>query len=164
MITQSELKTILRYDEKSGIFYWLPRSSWNRSDLVGKSAGTKYYDGYIRIWVGTDRYFAHRLAWLYVHGIMPKLQIDHINRCRDDNRIANLREATRSQNKYNSKIPSHNKSGFKGVILRPSGKWEAFIKHECKRKFLGLFDTRKSAAMAYAVASRNLHKEFSNIT
>jgi hypothetical protein len=46
-------------------------------------------------------YKAARLAWLYIHGESPENQIDHINRVRDDNRLANLKDVTSSENNNN---------------------------------------------------------------
>ena len=55
-------------------------------------AGSVHSTGYVRIGIDGRKYTSHRLAWLYVHGVWPSDQIDHINRNRSDNRIANLRE------------------------------------------------------------------------
>jgi hypothetical protein len=57
----------------------------------------------------------HRAVYLYHHGHLPE-QVDHINRVPCDNRIANLRAASASQNVANARRPSHNTTGFKGVI------------------------------------------------
>lgn len=71
----------------------------NKQPAVG--AGTKNSAGYRVISLFGKRYPEHRLAWFYVHGEMPKHEIDHINQIRDDNRISNLRQVTRSENQRN---------------------------------------------------------------
>jgi hypothetical protein len=60
-------------------------------------------------------YREHRLAWLYMTGEWPTHEIDHINGDRVDNRFCNLREATASENRWNSRKRVNNTSGYKGV-------------------------------------------------
>ncbi|MDD0156969.1 HNH endonuclease signature motif containing protein, partial [Shigella flexneri] len=67
---------------------------------VGKVAGTISY-GYNAINIDGVRYFAHRLAWLYVYGEWPKQEIDHIDRNRRNNAISNLRDVSRVVNALN---------------------------------------------------------------
>ena len=71
--------------------------------------------GYWDIGLDDKRFYAHQLAWLYVHGVWPKAEIDHINMDRADNRLVNLREATKAQNNFRRKLQSNNKSGRTGV-------------------------------------------------
>ncbi len=96
--------------------------------------------GYLAIGVDGTRYRAHRLAWLYVHGVYPN-QIDHENHVRHDNRIINLRETDSTGNSRNQSKPIHNTSGVVGVSLsnrigRDETRWEVRI---CG-KFLGYFE------------------------
>jgi hypothetical protein len=85
--------------------------------------------GYITIRVIYKSYLAHRLAWLYVHGEWPENLIDHINNNRSDNRICNLRKATKTENNRNTLRGSKNKSGVKSVFwkenLQPCNYWIA---------------------------------------
>lgn len=78
--------------------------------------------GYVQIKISGKLYHAHRLAWLYVYGYMPEKEIDHINRIRDDNRIANLREATSQLNSLNTGIYKNNTSGSKGIYYNKRAK------------------------------------------
>lgn len=90
---------------------------------------------------------------------------DHINGNPLDNRRANLRLATRSQNNMNRKKSSRNKSGFKGVSLhKQNGKWVARIGKDGKYKHLGLFNTPEEAYAAYCEAAKDKdwHGEFAN--
>jgi hypothetical protein len=81
---------------------------------------------------------------------------------RADNRWANLRMATRAQNKANTRPCAANTSGVKGVHWHKSAhKWRARIKVNGKRRHLGFFCTPESAAAAYAAAAEKYFGEFS---
>jgi hypothetical protein len=87
-LTAERLREQLRYDAETGVFTRRVGSGHARA---GDMAGTVHSTGYVRISIDGGKYTAHHLAWLYVHGVWP-YQIEHINRKRSDNRIANLRE------------------------------------------------------------------------
>jgi hypothetical protein len=159
MITQIELKQVLDYDPITGLFTWKIANS--RRVKVGAVAGCLKVHGYISIDINNKRYYAHRLAFLYMTGKFPENKIDHINIIRNDNRWENLREANNNQNAHNSSRPSHNTSGFKGVSKnKATGRYEAHIKINNKKKFLGLYDTVEEAFNQRNRAALNLHKEF----
>ncbi|WP_054442372.1 HNH endonuclease signature motif containing protein, partial [Enterobacter cloacae] len=111
-INQSTLKELLSYDEKTGVFTWIKK---RQNVVVGRVAGHIDRLGYERITISGKIYLSHRLAWLYVHGYLPEKEIDHINRIRNDNRIANLREATSQLNSLNTGMYKNNTSGSKGI-------------------------------------------------
>jgi hypothetical protein len=113
MITQKQLKELLSYDSNTGVFTWIKKTS-NRAP-VGNVAGYLNHDGYVYIKINNKIYSAHRLAWLFTNKAYPENMIDHINGNRSDNRICNLREATRVENAYNQKKQKNNTSGVKGV-------------------------------------------------
>src|SRR3990167_96560 len=76
--------------------------------------------------------------------------VDHINRNKLDDRPENLRIANKMQNAINSKIPSTNTSGYKGVSFYGRDKnWESYIKYKQKRIFLGRYKTKNEAAIKY---------------
>jgi len=158
MLTAERLHDLLNYDPLTGIFYWRV----NRSNIkAGSVAGHPTLRGYITIRIDHLPYQAHRLAWLYTYGSWPTDQIDHANRIKTDNRIANLREASRSENLRNSARRSDNTSGFKGVSWFPKAqKWGALIAINNHRIFLGLYDTREAAAAARREAADRLHGQF----
>jgi hypothetical protein len=161
-LTQEELKQHLSYDPETGIFIRL-KSGW--STRVGKPAGTYDTKGHLQAKINGRLHLLHRLAWLYVHGEWPALQIDHINGVKDDNRIANLRLATARQNSQNRRrAQSDNKSsGLLGVSFdRRMGKYFGQIINRGSRKFLGYFDDPDLAHEAYLKAKANLH-EFGEI-
>ncbi len=88
-------------------------------------------------------------------------QIDHINGDRMDNRWANLRLATNSQNHANSKRYVTNRCGFKGVSWRSDkNKWSARIVRNYRAKNLGYFDSPEQAHEAYVRAAEVVHGEF----
>lgn len=156
MLTQSRLKTLLNYDQDTGIFTWRVRTC--RNVMAGDVAGTTSIQGYRQIRINRRTFAAHRLAWLYVHGIWPADQIDHINGVRDDNRLVNLREATSAQNHQNRKKSANNTSGFTGVSWNCwTRKWQAAICAGGQRSHLGHFDTPESAHTAYLAAKAELH-------
>lgn len=156
-ITESRLKELLHYDPDTGVF----RRLVNRRGLkarAGAVAGWIDKDGYRRIEVDGRRYSAHRLAWFYVHGAFPNKELDHRNGVRDDNRIANLREATPGQNQANSKAK---RNGLKGVCWnRRAKKWQSNICIRRKLVYLGLFRSESEAHAAYYEAAQHLFGEF----
>lgn len=91
---------------------------------------------------------------IYIHRVINKtpnnLITDHVNRNKLDNRKSNLRTATFGQNNLNS--VRRNKSGYRGVISH-QGKWMATIKSNCKFKYLGIFNNKEEAALAYNQAA-----------
>jgi hypothetical protein len=158
-MTQAYLKSHLHYDPETGIFTRLIANSPNTK--VGNVAGWLTKLGYIELKIDGTMYKAHRLAWLYVHGVMPDGDVDHINLNRADNRIANLRPASRTQNQLNREKSPTNKSGFKGVSLRKgTGKYVAQASYEGKKYHLGLFDTPEQASEAYKAFAAERHGEF----
>jgi hypothetical protein len=69
--------------------------------------------------IGVESFTAQRIAMALFYGEWPPAEVDHINGIRDDNRIVNLRHATRSQNSANTKTSTRNRSGAKGVSWCP---------------------------------------------
>jgi hypothetical protein len=158
MITQQRLMELLAYDEHTGDFHWRVNFKVIKAgDLAGSPTWNKYW----RIAVDGREYPAHRLAWLYVYGSVPAhLEIDHKDRCKTNNRIANLRLATRSQNQNN--IPSRRDSlvPLKGVTKHPDGKFQAQIKVNGRSRYLGLFTSAEAAHAAYSAVAAASHGEF----
>lgn len=149
---------LFNYDQATGLF--TRRVGVQGGGRAGSVAGTLSH-GYVRIRIDGKLHSAHRLAWLVVHGYMPD-ELDHINLIKDDNRIENLRPATRSENQRNKGKQSNNTSGYKGVYWDKSkGKWHARAQDaNGKQKFLGSFPTPESASAAYNDFASNLHGEF----
>lgn len=159
-LTQERLRELLSYDPETGQFTWVARRQRVR---VGQVAGTKNKYGYLQIGIDGRKYALHRLAWLWVTGEWPPKEIDHINRDSTDNRFANLRLATSSQNNCNQSMRGDNTSGVKGVSWnKKSGKWHSRIVVNGKYRHLGLFSDLKDAASAYEVAAQQAFGEFAH--
>lgn len=158
-LTADELKEVLSYDPDTGVFCNRVRRSTNAAP--GSIAGGMRVGGYERISIQGRRYYSHRLAWLYVYGRWPDGEIDHANGIRNDNRICNLRVASRSQNLQNQRIRDANTSGYKGVSLcKIKSKWKSQIGINGKMVWLGWFETAEAAHAAYVKAAHRLHGEF----
>ena len=161
MITHAELKEVLHYDQCTGYFLWkIAKPKYKM--FIGKIAGSKTTTGYIVIKMNNISYYAHRLAWLYMTGSNPVSCIDHINEIKDDNRFANLREATYSQNNCNRGATKVSKSGRKCVVwCAKTKKYRAFGKAAgAPLKCLGSFATIDDASAAYAEFAKIHHGEF----
>lgn len=95
---------------------------------------------------------------------VSKMQVDHINGDRLDNRRTNLRICTQSQNCSNRKSSTPNRSGYRGVVLHKStGKWRACIKVLQRKISLGLYQDKESAARAYDAAAIKYFGNFSRL-
>lgn len=164
-LTAARVREVLDYDPCTGVFVWKTRvgsgrgiANWNPK-YAGKPAGRVDNYGYVQIGIGGRLYRAHRLAWLHVHGDFPNLHVDHIDRNRSNNAIANLRLATHGQNHANRAGGKNSVSGIKGVTpLRQ--KWRAVITVDGRKRSLGTFATKEGASAAYADAARRLRGEF----
>lgn len=157
-LTQEYLKTILVFNSVTGDFVRLESAGGAKAgDIAGCRA-----NGYVQIGVKSKLYLAHRLAFLYMTGEWPKADVDHINHIKDDNRWQNIRECTRSQNKANCGIPKTNTSGFKGVCWDDArNRWMVQIKFKGKKIYLGRYEDKCTAAMAYNTKATELFGEFS---
>lgn len=160
-LTQERLRYLLDYDPESGLFSW--KNPQSKRCKVGQVAGTVKSTGYLEIQIDRKLYKAHRLAHLYMTGEFPAEQIDHVNRIKTDNRWANLRAATQSQNNMN-RFQANNTSGKKGVSWdKQTGKWKAQITVNGKTYRLGLYNDMEDAAVAYSTIAKILHGEFSHL-
>jgi hypothetical protein len=166
-LTADELRAALDYDPATGIFTWKWRTGLRGSSNArnaGKVSGEVSKYGYIRIMLNSRHYLAHRLAWLYIYGHWPNEQIDHINRITSDNRIANLREATHSQNNVRARPMRNNSSGILGVFRSPTkGKWYVSVTRDGKTKHLGTFASIDEAKAVRDEEVRRSYGEFSRV-
>ena len=151
---QDVLLATFRYDAASGEITRV-------SD--GKSVGSRTAEGYRHVYVAGRTYQAHRVIWKMVYGVDPYI-IDHADRDRANNRLSNLREASRSENGANSRVYRSNRSGFKGVFWDNfAKKWRADTNFNGKKVFLGRFNTKEEAAAAYEEKVRELFWEFARV-
>lgn len=155
--TLDELRASIAYDPDTGVF--TRKVGYGRSK-AGTVLGTKASTGYLTICFKGQIFTAHRLAWFYVHGVMPSSPVDHINGNRTDNRIENLRSGSFASNNQNRLKPQRNNtSGFLGVGWNKQNKrWKAQITVDNQTKHLGHYDTPEEAHEAYLAAKRKYHK------
>jgi hypothetical protein len=156
-VSHEYLKEMLSYDAEAGIFSWKKNRKFIA--LAGFSNWKPDKKGYIKIFIDGRLYFAHRLAWLYVYGEYPSMQIDHINGIRNDNRICNLRQVTPLENCHNSIAPrKNNTTGYAGVSFNKAvGKYSAQIATKGIKTSLGFYENPLDAHKAYVRAKCDLH-------
>lgn len=136
------LEKKFRYDPETGIIYRSFLSGW-------KATGTLQSHGYIKLKLDGKLVAAHRLAWRLYYGEWPLGEIDHINRDKADNRIANLRDVTRSVNRQNVGTYGNNTSGITGVYwVSHCNKWQAKISVSGQEVNLGFYEDKDAAAQA----------------
>ena len=157
LVSHERLIEALYYCAETGNFTWLISSS--RRVSIGSTAGCVCpIQGYWLIGLDGKLYRAHRLAWMYMTGQWPTLEIDHADNNRSNNQWRNLRLVTRKQNEANKRIGRRNTSGYKGVsLIRATGRWAAFIGSGGKTKSLGTFNSPQEAHLAYCTAINAYH-------
>ena len=156
-LTANRLRKLLKYDPATGIFRWRVHRG-GPTNIDGVAGGIHPPTGYRQIRIDGKLYRANRLAWLYMTGKWPKLEIGYINRNISDTRWANLRAMTPSQRGATSR--RRNKHGVRGIWITKSGKYVAHIKVAGKKKYLGLFDTIEKASVAYTRAAKDAFGQF----
>lgn len=150
--SQAYLVSILEYCSATGSL------SWKRNKTGQKASGVGWIkDGYRKIGIDRVEYYAHRIIWKMVYSVDP-IHIDHINGNREDNRLENLRTATRSENLRNQELSKRNKSGVCGVhFLKKTGRCHARIRGNAGEDlFLGSFEDKEDAISARKDAERDL--------
>lgn len=158
MLTTERLRELFDYRCDTGEL--VRKIALSRSSKVGEVAGFVGTNGYLYAAVDSKTYPLHRMIWKW-HGFEDVCFLDHVNRDPSDNRIENLRPATRSQNMQNRGIPKNNTTGVMGVI------W-----HKAKRKFrvrlgvngrrihIGDFDDLECAELVAIEARAKYHGHF----
>lgn len=134
--SQDVLRQLLSYDEESGMLFWKESGRPAIASLTSK--------GYLRGRLLGRNVMAHRVVWKWTHGTEP-VEIDHIDGNPSNNRILNLRNATRQDNVRNTRIRTTNKSGVQGVY-RHCNRWVATIRTNGKQIDLGRFINLEDAA------------------
>lgn len=158
-LNHEEAKELLHYDPISGLITWAIDKGCKMRK--GSVAGTVDKNGHRVISVDYERIMAHRLAWFLHYGSWPEGELDHINRIGDDNRIANLRNATRTQQRMNASVSTINTSGATGVYKeKRTGKWYVQIKIGKTRINLGTFSSKQEAIDARREAELQHFVEF----
>lgn len=159
MITQARLKEVIHYDKDTGVFQWVEVTG-NQCKLNTPLECSPSCD-YLLITIDKVTYRAHRLAWLYVYGVMPNSIIDHIDGNTKNNAISNLRKADRVTNGYNSKLRCDSKTGVKGVTWdKTRNKYRVCLVVNKVQYQLGRFDDLEFASLVIREARDKYHGEF----
>lgn len=154
---QEELRKWFYFDGRN-LVWKMPR----KGVTVGKIAGSLSGDGYWQVVFDGSTWKAHRLIWVYVNGSIPEnMEVDHINAVKTDNRIENLRLATRKENGRNLHNRAAGVSGVRGVYLHNSGKYYSQIRIDGRPVHLGYFDSKEEASRARKEAEKEYYGEFS---
>lgn len=158
ILTREYLLDRLTYEPESGIF--THNHNFGSRYRVGDRADTPGHaalKGYRLVNLLNQKFLAHRVAWLYVHGVMPTLSIDHIDGDRGNNRLSNLREVKHQTNIQNQVRP-HKRSttGFLGVV-EYKGKFISRVTNNYRHVYVGTYATAELAYAAYLEAKRKLH-------
>lgn len=156
-LTAARVRELFDYDEISGLFTRKIRTAMRSK--VGDVVGCKDTYGYLQVAIDGKLYLLHRIAWLYVYGVFPEGTIDHIDRCKTNNSISNLRDVSRLGNMKNLPLFKNNTSGFSGVNFRKSSnRYFAHISHKSKKFHLGSYLTAEAADSAYQLAKYFIEK------
>ena len=133
-----------------------------RINEIGQVAGCVHKGtGYIHIKIKAKCFKAHRLVFLYHHGYLPEF-VDHIDGDKTNNRIENLRAATKQENCHNQKIRSTNKSGYKGVKwVEHCKKWQVDVSINYKQLRFGMYEDLDLAGLVAIEATELIHGRFS---
>lgn len=167
------LRECFGYDAETGVIMWRSRPRAHFKDdraqarfeaaFSGKPAGRISVKGYLTIGLSYEGKVhtlrANRLIWAMVTGAWPRQLIDHRNRVKSDNRVTNLREATKAQNAWNSVRPAGKLP--RGVRkFKDCSKFFSLINVNMKSLYLGSFETPEAAHAAYVEAKKQHHGEF----
>jgi len=160
-ISQVQLKDLLDYSCESGLFIW----KTNRQGHVkaGDAAGQSGARGRVSINVMGRRYPASHLAWLYVYGLFPTYELDHIDGNCSNNKISNLRDVDHKTNLENRTRANTRSTGRSSSLLgvswkKDKSKWVANISALRVTKHLGYFDNEADAHQAYLDEKRKIHR------
>ncbi len=151
MITAASARELYSYDPETG---FLTNKKRRRGVRSGARAGRVRRDGYRSVIVNHAEILEHRLIWLIFHGQFPQQQIDHINRIRWDNRIANLRDVSGAENLLNRDCATPPawfvSSRFKACTGLYHVKWRKRTKGHNREFQVGVFRTKEEADVAAA--------------
>lgn len=157
-LTQELLKEWFDYND--GKLYWRKTKS---NIIKGSLAGAygKRVDNRRTIRFNSIIYPASRLIFLWHHGYLPNI-VDHKDRDPTNDRIENLRPATKSQNAINRIKQKNTSSKYLGVCIK-GNKWQANITVDKNTLCLGTFSSEIEAAKAYNAASLLHFKEYASL-
>jgi hypothetical protein len=155
MVTQAELHHHFDYDVDQGLLIWKKPTS--QRVKVGEAFGAIGTTGYRRGRLnGTSHQHSH-LVWIYHNGPFEQgFVIDHVDKNQGNDRISNLRPATRTQNTFNAGAHRDNKLGLKGVYEHKPGVYRSSVMINGRVKRLGCFKSPMEAHLTYLEAAKAL--------
>jgi hypothetical protein len=163
--SQEKLQELLDYDPETGIVIWRTRAGNDRytnrfnRHYAGKVAGGCKGGKYLWVSIQNENFMLHRVIFKLMTGRDPEL-VDHENGNKHDNSWSNLREATPSQNRCNTRVTSRSLSGIKGVRQAPSGKWQGLVTKSNKVYRTKLYSTAEEAKIELEEIRKAVHGEF----
>lgn len=162
VLDRALLLELFDLDPGTGVVRW--RKARSNRVRVGAVVGTPDPNGYLKVNLDKSPVGLHRVIYLMHYGWLPDI-IDHINCNPSDNRPANLRAATQSQNLGNMRPPKRKSVGCKGVRFEAHAKkWRVQIKKRGKTTHVGYFCSHDEAKAAYAEAAAAVFGEFARTT
>jgi len=162
MTTQAQVADCFEY--RDGLLYWRRVTHPNKQHLADTPAGSIHKTGYRHVtWMGKV-HKVHRLIFVMHHGYLPP-EVDHINGNRADNRIENLRAATRSENQCNRGALTNNTSGYPGVSWhKKSRAWLVRVMKNGKSHMVGYFKDLELAGLVAEEARSKFHGQYARNT
>lgn len=173
------MRQLMDYDAETGVLRWKEQKTphflnlagpkkavlarWNGRAAGRVALGSNSKTGRKRGSVGGLSVFAHRAAWVIYYGAWPSAEIDHINGDFTDNRIANLRLATRAENARNRGPVPGSASRFKGIYRTENGKWFSQINLSGRSTHIGTYKSEDEAALAYNAAATKHYGPFARL-
>lgn len=158
MISQSYVKET--FDYVDGELFWKESKGKVKA---GDKAGWAVNDTYRAVQLDGERYYEHIIVWILHNGPVPVgMFVDHVKPEESmNNRISNLRLASRSENNCNRRLFKNNKSGVKGVRWLPRDRmWQVRVTHQGKVYYGGCFSELADATEAVTKLREKLHGKF----
>lgn len=147
------------FDYRDGFLY--RKIAPNSKTKVGEKAGWLHSSiNRHSIGINDKYYLSSRIIFIYHNGYLPQI-VDHKDRNTLNDKIENLRAATRIENNRNSTSRKNSTSQYLGVSLNGK-RWIAIITYDGKTREIGRFDTEIEAALAYNREAEIHFKEFAN--
>ena len=146
------------FEYKDGDLFW--KKPLSNRVKVGQKAGTLKDNGYLVTRIDGNMMRNHKIVYMLFNDEIPEL-IDHIDGNKLNNRIENLRLASKIENAQNSKLRSDNSTGVKGLRWHSQrNKWNVRLVINKKEKSFGLFEDFELAELVAFEAREKYHGQF----
>lgn len=144
-----------KYD--NGALFWRKKNKKSSKTEVGSFAGFLHKSGYYCITLLSVQYRRSRIVWTMHNGDIPDTHVlDHIDRNKQNDLIANLRVVSYSENSRNTDVYENATSNFHGVSrYMDTVLWNSTIKHNGRTHALGYYVDEVDAARAVNIFARD---------